>query len=234
MRKKSWVLRMVWIVVILLAIIGIAAIVRRLLVLWSEPSGDSVRDLLDAGFAHHRSLTLLHILPGLVFMVLGPLQFVRGLRARAPAFHRWSGRVFFGASLVIGVSALAMSWQMSIGGFNETMATTIFAIFFLVAIVKGFVHVRRREFARHREWMLRAFAVGLAVATIRPIIGIFFGLYMARHFLSPREFFGIAFWIGFTMHLIAAEVWINNTRAEGAGSGGFRGRGSTLAIGETQ
>jgi len=29
---------------------------------------------------------------------------------------------------------------------------------------------------------------------------------------NPHEFFGTAFWIGFTLHLIAAEAWINYTR----------------------
>lgn len=32
------------------------------------------------------------------------------------------------------------------------------------------------------------------------------------HGLTPQEFLGTAFWIGFTVHLIAAEVWINYTR----------------------
>jgi hypothetical protein len=27
--------------------------------------------------------------------------------------------------------------------------------------------------------------------------------------LTPHEFFGIAFWIGFVLHLIAAEAWIH-------------------------
>ena len=58
--------------------------------------------------------------------------------------------------------------------------------------------------------MIRAFSVGLAVATIRPIIGMFFA---TSHFsgLTPYEFFGIAFWIGFVLHLIAAEAWIQAT-----------------------
>jgi hypothetical protein len=29
--------------------------------------------------------------------------------------------------------------------------------------------------------------------------------------LTPYEFFGIAFWIGFVLHLIAAEAWIRTT-----------------------
>jgi hypothetical protein len=59
--------------------------------------------------------------------------------------------------------------------------------------------------------MIRAFSVGLAVATIRPIVGIFFATSRFTH-LTPREFFGTAFWIGFTLHLIAAEAWIRTTQ----------------------
>jgi hypothetical protein len=29
---------------------------------------------------------------------------------------------------------------------------------------------------------------------------------------EPKEFFGTAFWIGFTLQMIAAEIWINYTR----------------------
>jgi len=29
--------------------------------------------------------------------------------------------------------------------------------------------------------------------------------------LTPHEFFGIAFWTGFVLHLIAAEAWIHAT-----------------------
>ena len=112
------------------------------------------------------------------------------------------------SGVVIGVTALIMSFLMSIGGANETAATTFFAIIFLFALGKAFLHIRRREIAQHREWMIRAFAIGLAIATVRPIVGMFF----AFTDLSPQEFFGIAFWLGFTSHLIAAEVWINYTR----------------------
>jgi hypothetical protein len=97
---------------------------------------------------------------------------------------------------------------MAIGGANETAATTFFAVLFLFALGKAFLHIRRREITPHREWMIRAFAIGLAVATVRPIVGLFFAL----SDLSPEEFFGIAFWLGFTLNLIAAEIWINYTR----------------------
>ena len=58
--------------------------------------------------------------------------------------------------------------------------------------------------------MIRAFSIGLAVAAIRPIVGVFFATSRISG-LTPHEFFGIAFWIGFTLHLIAAEAWIHAT-----------------------
>jgi uncharacterized membrane protein YozB (DUF420 family) len=93
------------------------------------------------------------------------------------------------------------------------VATTLFATFFLFALCKAFWHIRRREIALHREWMIRAFAVGLAVATIRPIIGFFFATSRLTG-LTPHEFFGVAFWIGFVLQIMAAEAWIHWTADE--------------------
>jgi uncharacterized membrane protein len=146
-------------------------------------------------------------------MLLGPLQFSSSIRARHLRWHRWSGRLFVACGFVIGISALIMSFGMpAIGGVNQAAATTLFGCYFLVALSRAFWLIRRREIALHREWMIRAFSIGLAVATIRPIMGIFFATSRFSE-LKPREFFGIAFWIGFVLHLIAAEAWIHATQS---------------------
>ena len=147
--------------------------------------------MLDSGFARHPVLTFVHIMPGLLFIILGPLQFMKRIRTRRLRLHRWSGRVFVAAGMVIGVSALVMSPRMAIGGVNEQVAVTLFAILFLFALTKAFLHIRRREIALHREWMIRAYAIGLAVATTRPIMGVFFATRRLTH-LTPQEFFGTA------------------------------------------
>lgn len=215
----------VWYGIIFLAVIGSAAAVRRMvhvvpIVLrgYHPPAAPSNPRLaqfaaLDDLFARYPILTLVHIVPGLLFMILGPLQFNPTIRARHLRWHRLSGRVFVVCGLVVGISALAMSFGMpAIGGVNQAAATTLFGTLFLFALCRAFWHIRRGEVARHREWMIRAFAIGLAVATIRPIIGMFFASSPFTG-LTPREFFGIAFWIGFVVHLIAAETWIHATAA---------------------
>lgn len=207
--------RFLWTGVIFLGVIGVAAVTRRTLVLFRPGSlgggSASPAAALDAGFARHMALTLIHILPGGLFLILAPLQFVPSVRQRHLQLHRWIGRVLVVCGLIIGVSALIMSYTMSIGGPNETAATTLFAIVFLYCLIKAYRHIRRKEVARHREWMIRAFGVGLGVATTRPIVGTFF----AFRRLTPHEFFGIAFWLGFTTTFLAAEAWVDYTRQRG-------------------
>ena len=210
--RKS-VRRVVWIGVSLLIFIGVAAVARRTMVLLFPGTlgsgGSSPAAGLDTGFARHEILTLVHILPGALFLILAAVQFMPSVRQQHLQFHRWSGRFLVALGLLIGISALVMSYKMNIGGPNETAATTLYAIVFLFCISKAYLLARKREIARHREWMIRAYAVGLGVATTRPIVGAFF----AFRRLTPHEFFGIAFWLGFTTTFMAAEAWIDYTRS---------------------
>jgi hypothetical protein len=208
-------IRLVWTAVTILALIGIAAVViRALRLLFGAPSPQA----FDAAFSQHPILTFVHISPGVLFMVLGPFQFMPSIRSRRLWQHRWSGRIFIAAGYVIGVSALVMTRQMAIGGANERAAILFFDFAFLFSLTKALWHIRHRQILQHREWMLRAFGVGLGVATTRPIVGAFF----ATRSLAPQEFFGIAFWLGFSVTAVAAEIWVNLTRPKASAATGHR------------
>jgi len=172
-RRKSR--KLIWILTIVLVTIGILAVVRRTYVLLGPPQEPrfAAAAAMDSGFAQHRALTLTHILPAALFIVLMPLQFIPHIRERHLAWHRWSGRLLIVLGFVVGVSALVMSFTMAIGGANETAATTLFALLFLVFLTLGFWNIRQHRIARHREWMIRAFGVVLGIATTRPIVGMF-------------------------------------------------------------
>src|SRR6267378_4312027 len=216
MKVNRVLARFMWVAVIFLAFIGIAVATRRSVVLlrpgalssWNNPAAE-----LDAAFTDRRTLPLTHILPAMLFIVLGPLLFVRGLRSKYPQVHRWCGRIFLAVSAVVGVTGLTLAFGKTIGGVDEKAAVILFGSFFLIALAKALWHAMRREFAQHREWMIRGYATGLAVATVRPIMGTFFAAAVLRgHQPVPHDFFGTAFWIGFTVQMIAAEIWINYTR----------------------
>lgn len=200
-----------WAGMILLCLIGAATVIRRIFAL-AHPAQNAPPQLaaLDAVFAQKPVLTLLHIVPALVLVTLVPFQFSRSFRNRHLRIHRWMGRTIMVLGLIIGTSALGLI-RSPIGGALEVSAILVFDAIFLFSLVKAFVHIRRREVALHREWIIRAMSVALGVATVRPIMGAFFA---SSRFsgLTPHDFFGIAFWVGFALTYIAGEIWIRYTR----------------------
>ncbi len=62
---------------------------------------------------------------------------------------------------------------------------------------------------RERRWQLRAIAILLGIATTRPVMGVFFATARLTH-LVPQQFFGIAFWIGFSINVLVFELWIRS------------------------
>jgi hypothetical protein len=113
------------------------------------------------------------------------------------------------AASIVGISAGCMPFiMMPIGGLNEAAGSILFALIFLVSLAKAAWYSGKKNIVLYREWIIRAFAIGLAISTMRPIMVLFF----AFSHLPPQTFFGTAFWIGFTLHLIVAESWINYTR----------------------
>lgn len=177
------------------------------------PSDTTRPEFPEEGFTQHPLLTLLHILPGLLFIVLGLLQFSKRLRIQRPRLHRWNGRLVLLLGIIIGVSGILMGFKMAISGISEIAAATFYGILFLFALLQAYRSIRQKNISQHREWMIRAFAIGLAVTTTRPIVGIFFATGPLTG-LTPKDFFGTALWIGFTLHLIGAEWWINRTRQQ--------------------
>jgi uncharacterized membrane protein len=203
--------RRAWIVLGILCLIGAAAAIRRIVALETAPlAGASEFGNLDAHFAAKAGLTLLHVVPSLLFVLLVPFQFVSSLRRRRPQVHRWMGRVTVGLALMLGVSALSLSAH-PVGGIVESAATGLFGCFFLFCLGKAWWHIRNGRVDLHREWMTRMVAIALGVATTRPIMGIFFATSRLTG-LGPHQFFGPAMWLGLTSTYLAAEVWIHHTR----------------------
>ena len=96
------------------------------------------------------------------------------------------------------------------------MIIGLFGSLFLFALLKGFVHVRAGTVALHREWMIRAFAIALAVSTIRliyiPALLIVDDPTDAQNALLWDASFAVAF----VVNTSVAELWIRATRRSGA------------------
>ena len=108
-----------------------------------------------------------HALGGVLFGVLGPLQFAGVLKRRFGRLHKVTGRVFVASGVLLGLSSLrllaefpdASTWVLISARLASGLGLSLALIWAIVAIRQGNV-------ARHRAWMIRAYAVGMGSATI--------------------------------------------------------------------
>ena len=109
----------------------------------------------------------LHALAGVLFGVLGPMQFVRALRQRFGTLHRLSGRVFVlaGAGLALSGLALLLQVQSLATGLLDA-ARAVFGLALIAALVRGVAAARAHEVPGHRAWMVRAYAIGMGQGTV--------------------------------------------------------------------
>ena len=175
-------------------------------------------DDLAEKYVAHPWLAYGHILPGVVYLLGAPFQLSQRFRSSHYPLHRRLGRGLLVCALASGVLSVVLGVVFAWGGSAETAASLVFGTWFVAALALAFRAIRRGDVAQHRRWMIRAFAVGLGVATIRIWVGAFTGIQigllgMGDETMPVRATFGIAFWLGLSMHVAFAEWWLRRTPA---------------------
>ncbi len=207
-RHPLWLLSGFWVCVV----ISIAIVVRRLSELIRPSHGRPPQmAAIDATFSSHPLLTAMHIVPAAIFVLLAAAVLLRRTSSE------WLERLFFPFGAITGVTAYAMS-QYAIGGWIERCAVLVFNTWFLICLGRAYWFRLQGEPARKRAWITRAVGILLGIATTRPVMGLFFATSALTH-LGPRQFFGIAFWIGFSINAVIVELWL---RVNGRGVGSRR------------
>lgn len=118
----------------------------------------------------------MHVLGGATFGILGPIQFSRVLMRKFGRLHRVMGRVFVAAGAMISLSALTLLWH-----FPDTYSAAmnsgrlLFGIALGGALALAMQAIRQRDFDRHRNWMIRAYAIGMGATAVTTV---FFPIYV--------------------------------------------------------
>ena len=118
----------------------------------------------------------MHVLGGAAFGILGPIQFSRVLMRKYGLLHRFIGRVFVAAGATISLSSLGLLWNFP-GTYSVAVSSgrMLFGIALGVALGVAMWTIRKRDFAGHRNWMIRAYAVGIGATAVSMV---FFPIYV--------------------------------------------------------
>lgn len=204
-----------WSVLALLVAVVLVSFAVRLAVDVPHVVAGTVPDpeAFEQRYALHPAAAYVHMVPGVIYLLGAPLQLSRRFRMRHRAVHRSLGRVVLAAGVTAGVAAIVVGVWFPYGGPLEASAAVAFGAWFTAALVLAYRAARRRDIARHRRFMIRAFAVGLAVGTAR----LWMGLFEAVGLLAIQDdagtpWFGAAFWLALVMHAVVAEIYLRRYR----------------------
>jgi uncharacterized membrane protein len=122
---------------------------------------------LAASFRARRWTVVTHTLFGPIALVLGLVNLLPAMRQRRrwPA-HRWMGRVYLVSALALGAAGLSLSFH-AVGGTAARAGFALLALGTLATSVQGYRYIRARNVRRHREWMLRSYALIFGAVTLR-------------------------------------------------------------------
>ncbi|MEO0882807.1 MAG: DUF2306 domain-containing protein [Pseudomonadota bacterium] len=152
------------------------------------------------------SLLLIHVATAIPPLLIGPFAFSKTLRNKSLKWHRW-----------IGVTYCVCIWLSAVTGFmlatanhNGIIAKAGFSclgITWFMTTWFAYTTGRARDIVSHRRWMLRSYAVTLAVVSIRPMF------FMDAPFgLSDDDWYRAITWLCWVPNLVIAETYIRITK----------------------
>lgn len=160
--------------------------------------GPLAPDILANLFA--RPWLNIHVAGAATALLLGSFQFLPVLRRGGT--HRWIGRAYVVSCLMGGAAGLPLAFGSTAGPI-ATAGFGLLAVSWLTANALGWRAALRRDFATHRRWMIRSWALTLAAVTLR--------LYLVGAGVSglpmPEAYRAISF-LCWVPNLIAAEIYL--------------------------
>lgn len=144
----------------------------------------------------------IHAVSAAVALLIGPFQFSARIRNRRRALHRYMGRTYVAACLIGGVSGGVLAWGGASGDVSRA-GFGLLAAFWLTSTIMAWVSAVTADFAQHRVWMIRSFALTFAAVTLR----LYLPISMVAGFSFETAYPLIA-WACWVPNLMVAEWWL--------------------------
>jgi uncharacterized membrane protein YozB (DUF420 family) len=162
---------------------------------------------------------VIHVPVAALAMIVGALQFFARIRARRQV-HRAIGRTFLGlGTLAFVVTGIPLALSTPDGNITR-FGVLVPALAWPVVAAIAWRAIRRRDVARHREWMIRLYAITFFAITARMVtpllllvqVPIMQSRYDGDVQAAVEASIPYGQWLGWIINLAIAELIIRRTR----------------------
>ena len=171
------------------------------------------------GQAIGNAIVGVHIASAVIILMAGTLQLIPGIRARAPAFHRWTGRFYILSAFTLSLAGLYMMWfRGTVGDLSQHIGNSGLAVFIMLCAFMAVSQARARKIESHRRWAIRLFIVVSASLFIRASIILITVIAGGPVGFDPTTSSGpLLTFIGFAQYLLPLGVFEIYLRARAGG-----------------
>lgn len=160
------------------------------------------------GILHWEAAFWVHVAVSMIPLLAGFTQFARWILKRHPKVHRLMGKAYvLSVCLVTGPASLIMAFYAN-GGITSRIAFCLLALLWIFTTSMGWRMAMKRNWAVHREWMVRSYALTLSAITLR----IWKYCIVMAFAPPPMDVYRIVAWLGFIPNLLFAEWLIRRMR----------------------
>jgi hypothetical protein len=145
----------------------------------------------------------IHIITGSIVLVTGIFQFSRNIRFRYAALHRSAGKVYIAVVLLLTAPSGFVMSLFANGGLPAQTGFAILASLWWLFTWKAWQSAIGRDWTRHREFMLRSYALTFAAVTLRMYSFVFALIGFRGEFI-----YNVIVWLSWVPSLIIVEVWV--------------------------
>jgi len=157
---------------------------------------------LRASLMKNGGIFITHATFAAVALFTGSLQFLEGIRRKYPKGHRWNGRVYVIACIVGGLTALVIAPDVK-SGEVATVGFSLLAVLWIGTTIAGWRFATAGNFASHKRWIMRSYALTAAAISLRlQIAG--FGL-AGFSYWRVSDFLSFSCWVP---NLLLMELWL--------------------------
>ena len=109
-----------------------------------------------------------HLASAVIVILAGVIQLIPKIRERAPALHRWNGRVYMVTAFTVSLAGLYMMWRRgTVGDLSQHLGQSLNAALIMVCAALALRYALARDFKAHRRWALRLYLLVSASLFIR-------------------------------------------------------------------
>ncbi len=169
-----------------------------------EQAGAVSAKLMDPSFPYKvwKLFFYPHILLGVIALLIGAYQLTNRSR-RNPKMHKRLGRVY-GAAILINVLVVPYMALFATGGMNSTIAFLVLDVTWFGTTAMGIRSILKKDIRRHREWMLRSYAITFVFVTFRVVL-----ITLQVTLDAPKSItFPITVYVAMAINLIFTEVYL--------------------------